>query len=265
VVPLELGDGLWQTESESQRGTLEHLPVAVTIIARCHPGLEELLPPPVPARQKLPSWVKSMPSEAVSETLSGTTVRTLKQCPPILDAFSLGIILPLVCDIVASGGELSWDWQPPKLRGHSASRAPIGMHVPEQARGAPFEPEGLFIKFTNFWTLETPPGWQILFTHPLNRFDLPFQSLTGLVDTDRFGHGYVHFPARWLDHGWEGTLPRGTPVIQAIPVPRGSVEMGVCAMTPEDIAATESIQQSLHGEKGVYRKRFRLRAAAQEA
>lgn len=235
--------------------------MSVTIVARCHPDLEAILPPPVPARQALPEWLKPMASEAVSETLSGTTVRTFKQCPPMLDAFAMGIMLPLVCDLVAKDGELSWDWDLPRLTDHSASRAPIGMHAPEQARGAPFEPDGLFIKFTNFWTLETPPGWQILFTHPFNRFDLPFQTLTGLVDTDRFGHGYVHFPARWLDHEWEGTIPRGTPVVQAIAVPRQAVAIDARPMTGEELAATEAIQRTLTTESGAYRKQFRLRPA----
>jgi hypothetical protein len=235
--------------------------MSVTIVARCHPELEDLLPPPVPARRGLPDWLKTMPSEVVSELLAGETVRTLKQCPPVTDALGLGILLPLACDVVVKNGELSWDWQPPRLTDHSASRAPIGVHAPEQARGSPFEPDGLFIKFTNFWTLETPPGWQILFTHPFNRFDLPFQTLTGLVDTDRFGHGYVHFPARWLDPTWEGTIPRGTPVVQAIPVRREVVEVETRAMSTEDLAATNEIQCTLRAETGVYRKRFRLRAS----
>jgi hypothetical protein len=234
--------------------------MSVTIAARCHPELEGLIPPPIPSRRAMPDWLKAMPNETVSELLGGATVRTLKQCPPITDALGLGIMLPLACDVVAKDGELSWDWEPPRLTKHSASRAPIGMHAPEQARGADFEPDGLFIKFTNFWTLETPPGWQILFTHPFNRLELPFQTLSGLVDTDRFGHGYVHFPARWLDPAWEGTIPRGTPVVQAIPVRRQVVELEVGAMSPEDLAATDEIQTMLNAKTGAYRKRFRLPA-----
>jgi hypothetical protein len=232
----------------------------VTITARCHPALEPILPKPIPAAKALPDWLKAMPATAVSETLSGGEVRTLKQCPPVLDAYALGLILPLACDITVAGGEIGWDWEPPVLPDHSASRAPIGMHAPEQATGAPFQPDWLFIKFTNFWTLETPPGWQILFTHPFNRPDLPFQTLTGLVDCDRFGKGYVHFPARWLDPDWEGTIPRGTPVAQAIPIPRETVDLDARTMTEREAAATEEIQQALHAGTGVYRKQFRLRA-----
>lgn len=231
--------------------------MAVTIRARCHPELESVLPPPIPARRAMPDWLRTMPRDTTAETLSGGKVRTVKQCPPVIDALGMGIMLPLACDLVARGGELTWDWNPPVLVDHSVSRAPIGMHVPEQVRGAPFEPEGLFIKFTNFWTLETPPGWQILFTHPLNRIDLPFQTLSGVVDTDGFGRGYVHFPARWLDTEWEGTVPRGTPVVQAIPVKREAVDLEIGVMNADDLAETEGIQQALKAENGVYRKRFR--------
>lgn len=236
----------------------------ITITARCHPALEPILPRPVPAARALPDWLKAMPASAVSETMSGIEVRTFKQCPPVLDALTLGVMLPLACDVEARGGELIWDWEPPHLPDHSISRAPIGMHSPEQATGAPFRRDWLFIKFTNFWTLETPPGWQILFTHPLNRPDLPFQTLSGLVDCDRFGKGYVHCPARWLDPDWEGVIPRGTPIAQAIPIPRQTVAIDARTMTPEDLAETEAVQQELMSSHGTYRKRFRLRARASD-
>ncbi len=100
----------------------------------------------------------------------------------------------------------------------------------------------------------------MLFTHPLNRPDLPFQTLSGLVDADRFGRGYVHFPASWLDPDWDGTLPKGTPVVQAIPIPRQTVEIDARPMSPDDIEETGKIQHALVAEAGVYRKTMRLRA-----
>ncbi len=74
----------------------------VTITARCHPALEPILPKPISAAKALPDWLKAMPATAVSETLSGGEVRTLKQCPPVLDAYALGVILPLACDITVA-------------------------------------------------------------------------------------------------------------------------------------------------------------------
>jgi len=232
----------------------------VTITARCHPALEPILPRPVPAREALPAWLREMPGEAVSEVLGGEPVRTLKHCPPLIDALSLGLLIPLPCDLRVAGGEIAWDWEPPVIPDQLFSRAPIGVHVPEQAAGAPFaDPCHLVIKFLNYWTLEAPEGWQILFTHPMNRPELPFLTLSGLVDADRFTAGFVHFPALWRLPDWEGLLPAGTPVAQAIPVPRGTVGADVRSMNEADAAATREVQAALQAERGVYRKRFRIR------
>jgi hypothetical protein len=49
------------------------------------------------------------------------------------------------------------------------------------------------IKFHNLWIIEAPDGYAVLFTHPFNRFDLPFTTLTGLVDCDRYHDNWIHF------------------------------------------------------------------------
>jgi hypothetical protein len=85
---------------------------------------------------------------------------------------------------------MAWDWDPPVITDAPITRAPLGLHVSEQAAGAPFRLDGqVVVKFTNYWTLEVPEGWQILVTHPLNRPDLPFQTLSGVVSAARFGLG----------------------------------------------------------------------------
>ncbi|MCG8461128.1 MAG: hypothetical protein MI919_32995, partial [Holophagales bacterium] len=85
----------------------------------------------------------------------------------------------------------------------------------EQAAGSPLsDADTVIVKFNNFWTIECPSGWSLLVTHPVNREDLPFRTLTGLVDADRYGDAFIHFPARWSDPDFTGLLPRGTPVAQ---------------------------------------------------
>lgn len=228
------------------------------LIARCHPLMEPLLPKPVPAARALPGWLKEMPSEVTSETLGGHTVRTLKHCPPFIDALGAGIMIPLATDLHVKGGEVSWDWNPPVIEDAPLTRAPVGLHVPEQATGMPIDLQGQMVfKFSNFWTIEAPEGWSLLFTHPFNRADLPFLTLSGIVDCDLFRHGYVHFPALWTAPGFEGTLPAGTPVAQVVPVPRAALDLEVTAQKPGDIAEARVIQEALHSETGIYRKRFR--------
>ena len=228
------------------------------IRARCHPKLRPLLPAPVPAAQAMPDWLRAMPSEVEAPRLGGEVVRTLKHCPPVIDAFTTGVIIPLVTDLHIADGEISWDWDPAILDDALISRSPVGLHVPEQASGAPFRlATNAVIKFMNFWTLEAPEGWSLLFTHPLNREDLPFRSLSGVVDGDLFRDGYVHFPALWTDPAFEGTLPRGTPVAQVIALPRNGQGLEVCEMSEEEIARNRETQRALSDTRGVYRKRFR--------
>lgn len=228
------------------------------ILARCHPALEPLLPRPVPAARALPDWLRAMPSEVAAPSLGGEMVRTLKHCPPFIDALSLGVVIPLATDIHVADGALSWDWDPPVIADAPITRAPLGLHVPEQATGAPLRLDGqVAIKFTNYWTLEVPAGWQILVTHPLNRPDLPFQTLSGVVSAARFGLGYVHFPAIWTDPGFTGILPRGTPVAQVIALPLADAGLEVRAMDDAEIAQSRGIAERLQTAPGVYRRDFR--------
>ncbi|KAA2313880.1 hypothetical protein DL237_10590 [Pseudooceanicola sediminis] len=235
------------------------IPPAPRIIARCHPALAALLPEPQTARAALPDWLRTMPAQTPADTLNGDPVRTLKHCPPFLDALSLGLMMPLATDLHFDRGAVSWDWDPPVLPDTALSRAPIALHLPEQAKGAPYPlAVNSILKFINFWTLETPPGTSLLFTHPLNREDLPFRTLSGVVDCDLFRDGYVHFPALWLDRDFTGTLPAGTPIAQVIALPRGtSPDLEVTVMTDTQIAANRRLQDDLATTPGTYRKRFR--------
>ncbi|MBO9465282.1 hypothetical protein J7443_08595 [Tropicibacter sp. R15_0] len=99
------------------------------------------------------------------------------------------------------------------------TRAPIGVHVPEQVAGSPHEGAHLLVKFINCWAQESPPGWSLLVQHPIGYSDLPFTTLTGVVGTDRFRDGYVHFPAH-LSPEFEGVIAKGTPIAQLTPVQR---------------------------------------------
>jgi hypothetical protein len=230
----------------------------VIITARCHPALADLLPPPLPARAALPAWLRAMPATVAAESLGGAEVRTLKHCPPFLDALAAGLLIPLMADLTVADGEIAWDWPFPAIDDAPLPRAPLGLHVPEQAAGAPFRLDGqVIVKFLNFWTLEAPEGWQLLYTHPLNREDLPFRTLSGLVAADAWGLGHVHFPALWTDPGFSGVLPRGTPVAQVIPVPREGIELRTLPMTDAEVAGARAIQEALHRDPGHYRRHFR--------
>jgi hypothetical protein len=231
--------------------------LTVQITFRCPPEWRDLLPRPVPGRQGLPDWLKAMPQEAHS-ALIGQDVRTVKHCPPFLDAMGGGWLMPLLCDVAVTGGpDFAWDWDLPPAALNRLTRSPISLHVSAQLDGVPFaEPGMAAIKFNSAWTVEVPDGWSVLFTHPVNRFDLPFRTLTGLVDCDAFSHGFVHFPALWTDRDWTGTLPAGTPVAQLWPVPRG-VEAVFGTLDGEDAEKVEETLDRIGDARGGYRKNFR--------
>ena len=113
------------------------------------------------------------------------------------------------------------------------------------------------IKFHNLLTMESPEGYALFFTHPVNRFDLPFTTLSGLVDCDRYTDTWIHFPAHWHDTNFSGILPKGTPIAQCIPVKRESWVCETSPFTPEETQQAREFRDTMRGESGLYRRQFR--------
>ena len=93
------------------------------MIFRCDPALSEHLPRPVPARGGLPDWLRAMPAKAHSD-IHGREIRTVKQCPPFVDAMAYGVLILLPCDIIVERGAFSWSgtFRSPRHRGIRARR-----------------------------------------------------------------------------------------------------------------------------------------------
>ncbi|HET6520944.1 MAG TPA: hypothetical protein VFG47_14150 [Geminicoccaceae bacterium] len=226
---------------------------------RCPPGLEGVLPRPVPARRGLPDWLRAMPPAAFSDEL-GMEVRTVKRCPPFIDAMGSGFLMPLACDLrVEPGPRFEWDFPAPASLPGGTTRSPIGVHVAAQVAGSPlFEADGSVLKFNNFWTVELDePGWSLLVTHPFNREDLPFRTLTGLVEGSFAATALVHFPARWLDADFIGVLERGTPVAQCVPVPKEALELEFGTLEGEAAERFVAVKEAVGAAPGAYRRGFR--------
>jgi len=229
----------------------------MTVAFRCLPELESVLPRPIPAVQGLPDWFRRLPQNAFSPTHQ-KDVMTVKRCPPFIDAMTYGFLMPLLCDLKVENGEFSWDSDAPPSSIATFSSSPIDFHDGAQVEGTPFfEDDRFIVKFTNFWTIETPPGYSLLFTHPFNRADLPFTTISGMVDTDLFPDNLVNFPARWNDAGFSGVLPKGTPVAQCVPVKRESWSAQFSAMSPEQARKLSDNANRLARETDVYRQHFR--------
>jgi hypothetical protein len=224
---------------------------------RCDPALIDMLPRPKPAREALPDWLRRMPATAYSES-HGQAVRTVKQCPPFVDAMAFGFVMTLPCDVQVKKGEFAWSWPLPPLSVAGHTRSPLSFHVPAQALGAPFHDERrAIVKFNSFWTIELDDGWSLLATHPANRLDLPFRTLTGLVDSDRFHDVGIFFPALWVDWDFEGVLPKGTPVAQCAPVLREPIEIDYRPFSKEEAARYHAVGDAIKSAPGYYRRESR--------
>ncbi len=225
---------------------------------RCPPELTDILPRPFAAKRGLPDWLKRMVATAPCADLNGE-IRTVKQCPPFVDAMGFGFIVPLATDIRVDRGSFEWDWQlgPSSLGGYT--RSPLTFHLGEQLTGAPFaDAENAAIKFTNYWTIETPPGCALLVTHPFNREELPFRTLTGLVDTDRYKDGCIQFPALWTDPEFAGVLERGLPIAQCVVVPREALALEFGELVGDAARDFMRTRDTVNAGPGAYRRHFRV-------
>ena len=198
-----------------------------------------------------------MPQRAFNPSV-GMETETVKKCPCFIDAMAYGFLIPSAVDLEVRDGEFSWNFDVPEGFASGFSHSPIDFHDPSQIAGTPlFDDDRFIIKFNCFWTIEAPPGYSLLFTHPVNRTDLPFTTLAGLIDCDTFHDSPLNFPARWDDPNFNGVLPKGTPVAQCLPVKRESWSGDFEVLSAEDMTRLLATKKVLRRDAGVYRRQFR--------
>lgn len=237
--------------------TMTEQPEPLSISFRCPPELEPILPKPLPAVRGLPDWFKDMPPNVFNAAL-GSEQLTVKKCPPFIDAMTCGFLMPLVADLRIEDGALTWERNVPGGALANYSRSPIDFHESDQVIGSPFfEPDRFIIKFNNFWTIELPPGYSLLITHPVNRRDLPFTTITGMVDADLYRDNFINFPAQWRDYDFNGVLPMGTPVAQCIPIKRERWAEHFETIAGDAAERLRAITSAFNYESDIYRHQFR--------
>jgi hypothetical protein len=186
---------------------------------------------PEPTKRHIPEWYRKAESEY---ELDGQPSGGLKRCMPYMDTLVTGYVLTLPINIYVSKKEgktgvnfngnseddisITWDG-PEAFSGFIQERSSdLGATMPRPAGH-----HKNHLVFQGVWGTKTPRGWSALMTHPLNRFDLPFTTTSGIVDSDRFfASGNVPF---FIKEGFQGIIPAGTPFLQIIPIKRASWKM----------------------------------------
>jgi hypothetical protein len=167
---------------------------------------------PEPAKNFMPEWYKNMPA-----TNPHDHARTAKACMPFMDSFTSGYIQPLWCDVEIKGNKISF---------HSDFR-PIST-----TEGIKWH-DNLFPKYEGYkkiethwltqWEPITTQGYSTLYSHPFNRYDLPFITLTGIMETDEFNTpGTLPFI---IKEDFNGVIKKGTPIYQMFPFLRGNFKI----------------------------------------
>lgn len=185
------------------------------------------VPRPQPARYSLPDWFKDMPRFFdIDESIEAPRrwPGTIKDCPAVHDSMTFGYTLFLPADIWfdATKNEVAFDIGSfgqgsrindadfPYVIGHDRRSTKDYISIYD------FHEESM--KWHPYWGIRTDEGFSTMFTHPIHRNDLPFQTVTAIVDTDQFA---ARSPfSFFIKKGFKGLVPRGTPMMQVIPFRR---------------------------------------------
>jgi hypothetical protein len=150
----------------------------------------------------------------------GARVAT-KMCMPFLDSLTAGYFYLLEHDLLVEldkngKPKLSWDSEVMIVD----KRPTIDLPVPDNCHP-------IHYGWRMNWYYETPPGYSVLITHPMNRHDLPFYTMSGIVESDIWG--LPVFTAFFLKKGFQGIIKKGTPIFQILPFKRDNWELEVDA------------------------------------
>jgi hypothetical protein len=170
---------------------------------------------PKPAKTYIPNWYKEVKTFKDGKKDYSNIQLTFKACMPFFDSLSLGYIQETWQEInIGSKGEAFTFNFPtdPKIMSFRDS-------VPD------FEIPDQYYPYVFTWhspsVSQLPKGYSALITHPLNRFDLPFLTLSGVMDCDTYNHSLEDSNLPFLlKKGFDGVIPIGTPMYQIIPFKR---------------------------------------------
>jgi hypothetical protein len=207
---------------------------------------------PVFARKCVPEWFRSMPPHVEQNGVSfkNRESLTVKSCMPFFDSITSGYIQRTWTDIYISDDGLTYKY--------SSKPEPIFIRERTNKHGFPIPNDYAQVEY--IWKIPHLPqsslGSSCLITHPLNRLDLPFYTLSGIIDTDD------DFFVKWgslpfyIKKGFNGLIPAGTPMFQVIPFTREKWQMVDVEISEEERVKRHSkiVRHFAGAYKKIYRK-----------
>jgi hypothetical protein len=200
---------------------------------------------PEPTVKTIPEWYRKADRFAVDPLTSevwtgpdGGRVPTWKACPAIFDVMGTGYVLKTPCDLefyLDEAGLISVRVDNPMYQDFCTKRPPMPQFK---------NPEGYHVQHFAWypdWAVSVPEGYSVLYTQPLNRFELPFITTSGVIDNDKIElPGTMPF---FLAKSFIGVLPAGTPYAQMLPFQREDWESEV-EIVPVDTLVQKNMENS---------------------
>jgi hypothetical protein len=215
---------------------------------------------PEPISKTIPDWYRNADRFAKDPATgkhwempeSGGKIPTWKACPAIYDVMGSGYTYKTPCDIQFyedAEGNIQAKVLDDQHQNFLMDRVPLAQFP---------HPPGYHHKHFAWWAdwaIELPEGYSALYTQPMNRFELPFLTTSGIVDNDK-----VHIPGTmpfFLRKGVQGILPAGTPYAQIIPFKREHWESEIdVSLSQEEMIAKNKDNSAKYRKPdgGVYLK-----------
>ncbi len=215
---------------------------------------------PGPMIKTLPEWYRRADRHAVNPETGkpwqlpdgGGKIPTWKACPAVFDIMGTGYTYKTPCDIEFAedaAGNIHARVLDPQHQNFLMDREPLPQFV-----CPPGYHEKHFAWWAD-WAVELPEGYSALYTHPFNRFELPFITTNGIVDNDK-DHLPGTMPFFFLK-GITGILPAGTPYAQILPFKRENWDSEVdVSLTVEEMEAKNQANSAKFRQPdgGIYQK-----------
>jgi hypothetical protein len=214
-----------------------------------HTAVDEAYPQIKPSKFFIPSWYKDEKKFA-----SGTILPkrlpyslTFKACTSFSDSLTTGYIIPLPVDISVEqteGGPVI-TWSDPNEQFLEIREKTVNQNLP-----TPKGHSDNHYAWKTMHLFKIPKGYSALLTHPLNRYDLPFITLSGVIDGEMVVH-QGNIPV-YFNLDFEGLIEAGTPIAQLIlfKTENWKSEINI-SIIPE---AINNSKKSMNASMGWYKK-----------